>query len=217
MNTTKCEKCGRQIRNNNLARHLTACEPTKRKKIRGVDYDPNWGFRAGIRKAWNVGLTKDDPRVQQYLNSRRPHPPAGCCAWTTEQRRASAKRHKCGGYREGAGRSQKYRVLDSYGNPTVLQSSYELKCCEILNSLEIKWVRPSALKYDGKNYFADFYLPEHDVWLDPKNNYKAKQDAEKIRKVIEQNNIKLYVILKEHLTEEYIASLVRSQHQGPKL
>ena len=61
--------------------------------------------------------------------------------------------------------------------------------------MSINWVRPKALKYDGRNYFADFYLPDYDLWLDPKNNYKALLDAEKIQKVIEQNNVKLFILL----------------------
>ena len=73
--------------------------------------------------------------------------------------------------------------------------------------MSINWVRPKALKYDGRNYFADFYLPDYDLWLDPKNNYKALLDAEKIRKVIEQNNVKLFILLEHQLTTEFIKGL----------
>ena len=82
-----------------------------------------------------------------------------------------------------------------------------LRTCQVLNELAINWIRPKALKYDNRNYFADFYLPDYNIWLDPKNSYKAKQDEEKIRKVIEQNNVKLYILLEEHLTEEFIQHL----------
>lgn len=82
-----------------------------------------------------------------------------------------------------------------------------MKCSELLNELQIAWIRPSALKYDNKNYFADFYLPEFDLYLDPKNNYKAKLDQTKIDKVKEQNNVKVFILLEEQLTVEYIKSL----------
>ena len=117
---------------------------------------------------------------------------------------------KIGGYRPNAGRSKKFRVKDSYDNEVVLQSTFELRCSEILNSLGIKWIRPKAIKYDGRNYFADFYLPEQNIWLDPKNNYKAKQDQEKIDRVIQQNNVKLFVLLEHQLTEEYIGRLAET-------
>lgn len=114
---------------------------------------------------------------------------------------------KHGGYRPNAGRSKKFKVLDTYGNVVTLQSSYELNVFEILCELGIEWIRPRALKYDNKNYFADFYLPVYDIWLDPKNEFKAKQDVEKIEKVIKQNDIKLYVLLKHHITKSFISSL----------
>ena len=42
-----------------------------------------------------------------------------------------------------------------------------------------------------------------------KNSYKAKQDEEKIAKIIEQNKIKLYILLEEQLTKDYIARLAQ--------
>ena len=131
----------------------------------------------------------------------------GCFAWTTEERSIAAKKQGFGGYRENAGHSKKFKVIDSFGKEVTLQSTYELTCSQILNTLGIKWIRPKSLKYDERHYFADFYLPDFDVWLDPKNDHKAKGDEEKIRKVIEQNKIKLFVLLKHHLTEEYIKQL----------
>jgi len=35
----------------------------------------------------------------------------------------------------------------------------------------------------------------------------APIDTDKINKVIQQNNVKLYVLLEEHLTKDFIASL----------
>lgn len=55
-------------------------------------------------------------------------------------------------------------------------SSYEVKVAQSLDHYGIRWVKPSRLKYidsAGKehHYTADFYLPEFDVYLDPKNDY----------------------------------------------
>lgn len=121
----------------------------------------------------------------------------------------SAKRQGFGGYRENAGKSKKFKVVDSFGKETTLQSSYELKCSEILDKLKIKWNRPKAMKYSGRNYFADFYLPDYDIFLDPKNSYKAKLDANKIAAVIAENNVRLYVLLEAQITEEYLTSICR--------
>lgn len=147
--------------------------------------NPNYRNIQLGRTAWNTGIrTKPDLRNKEYIGKR-------------------------GGYRANAGKSKKFKVLDSFGKETLLQSSFELKCSEILNELSIRWIRPKAIKYDNKNYFADFYLADYDVWLDPKNNYKAKLDKEKIQKVIEQNNIKLYILLEEQINKDYITSLIQ--------
>ena len=118
-----------------------------------------------------------------------------------------AKKRGLGGYVSNAGISKKYRVVDSFGKETVLQSSYELECSLILNEMGIRWIRPKSLKYDNKNYFADFYLPDFNIYLDPKNDYKAKLDKEKISKVIEQNNVRVFILLKEQITKEYINNI----------
>lgn len=134
--------------------------------------------------AWNKGVrSKPDHKNPEYVG-----------------------RH--GGFRAKSGRSKKFDAIDSYGNPVLLQSSYELECSIILNKLNIEWCRPKSLKYDGRNYFADFYLPKYDIYLDPKNPYKAKLDEAKIKKVIEQNNVKVFVLLKDNISEEYISSLI---------
>lgn len=138
----------------------------------------------------------------------RSLPLKGCFAknwYSSEKGKSSCA--KGGGYRENAGHSKKFKVTDSFCNVVTLQSTYELKCSEILNDLSIRWIRPKALKYDGKNYFADFYLVDYDLYLDPKNNYKAKCDEEKINKVVEQNKVKVIILLYNDLTHDFIAGL----------
>ena len=177
--------------------------------------NPNRNYKNGMtgKQSWNKGLTKDtDDRIKnasiklsETLKNLEGH--GFCSKEYFESPNHKLNSSKGGGYRENAGRSKKFKVIDSYGKETTLQSSYELKCSEILNELDIKWLRPKALKYDNRNYFADFYLPDFDIWLDPKNDYKASLDAEKIKSVIEQNNVKLFVVLQHQLTPEFIKSL----------
>jgi hypothetical protein len=116
---------------------------------------------------------------------------------------------KRGGYREKSGRSKKYYYVDSFGKLTCLQSSYEKECAVILNDLKVQWLRPKALKYDNKRYYADFYLPEFNLYLDPKNDYLAIHDQEKIQKVIIQNNVKVVILTKKQLTKDFILNLLK--------
>ena len=172
-----CKYCSKVCKNANSHRNHERQCPKNLNRV----------YKNGMtgKTAWNKGLTIDtDERVaKNAVAIKAKANDIGRCkdpekeAMRRQKLSIAAKRSGFGGYRANAGRSKKFKVLDSYGKETVLQSTYELKCSEILNELGIKWVRPKALKYDNKKYFADFYLPAIDVYLDPKNNYKAKNDS----------------------------------------
>ena len=193
-----CKFCNKECKNkNSLANHQRLCPK---------NIDRNYVSHTSSKNgyvAWNKGLTKEtSPSLVKTSETKKR---LGQGGWSKE---ASSNGGKLGGgYRENAGRSKKFKVEDSFGKETTLQSTYELRCSEILNELSIKWIRPKALKYDNKNYFADFYLPDFDLYLDPKNAYKAKLDKDKIDKVKTQNSVKVYILLEEHLTQDYIKSL----------
>jgi hypothetical protein len=89
-----------------------------------------------------------------------------------------------------------------------LESSYEYKIATELDSNNINWTRPSYLRYGTKKYFADFYLVEYDVYLDPKNDYLISIDTEKISKVMEENNVIVHILNKHQLSWEYIQTLL---------
>lgn len=171
---------------------------------------------------WNKGLSKfSDGRILKVSMTMKEiaknTPNFGrCFSSEKELERIAklsdfAKKSGLGGYQPNAGRSKKCKVVDSYGTEVTLQSSYELICSQVLDLMGVKWVRPGALKYEGRNYFPDFYLPEFDVYLDPKNDFKAKQDAEKIASVIRENNVKVYVLLKTQLNEQSLRSILDMQ------
>jgi len=202
-----CVYCSKICKNDNSHRNHERQCPKNLNRI----------YKNGMtgKTAWNKGLTvaTDERVAKNAIAIKANAKEIGRCkdpekeAVRRQKLSMAAKRSGFGGYRENAGRSKKFRVVDSFGKETVLQSTYELKCSEILNDLGIKWVRPKALKYDNKNYFADFYLPSVNIYLDPKNSYKSKLDTEKINKVIEQNNVKVVILLEEQLTLEYIKGL----------
>lgn len=193
-----CKFCNKECKNkNSLTNHQRLCPKNPDRNYVSHTLSKN-GY-----VAWNKGLTKEtnDSLAKTSATMKR----LGYGGWP---KTASSNGGKAGGgYRENAGRSKKFKVPDSFGKEVCLQSTFELKCSQLLNELKIQWIRPSALKYDGKNYFPDFYLPDFDLYLDPKNSYKAKLDTIKIEKVRQQNNVKVFILLEEHLTIDYIKSL----------
>ena len=74
----------------------------------------------------------------------------------------------------------------------MLDSSWELALAKRLDELEIKWVRPEPIRWIdndgiGHNYFGDFYLVEHDLYLDPKNPQAIKVQKEKLDCLLTQH------------------------------
>jgi hypothetical protein len=72
------------------------------------------------------------------------------------------------------------------GQTVLLDSSWEEALAKRLDDLGIDWIRPPAIEWVdscGKthNYFADFYLTHHDLYLDPKNPEVFRKSEEKIK------------------------------------
>ncbi len=71
------------------------------------------------------------------------------------------------------------------GSIVKLDSSWEEKLAMRLDDLNVEWDRPDPIKWVDKmgrsrNYFPDFYLPEHKIYLDPKNPAAYLQQKEKV-------------------------------------
>jgi len=192
--TSICPKCGNAVSLFAFNRHLKWHDKPKviKPKVERV--------------AWNKGKT-----ALSDVRCFRPKTGPGTGTAHTQETKSFlskiAKDRGVGGYQPLAGRSKKFKVNDSYGNEVTLQSTYELRCSSLLNELNIKWIRPKSLKYNNKRYFADFYLTEYDLYLDPKNDYKAILDTEKIQLAAKQNSVKIIILLDKDINVEYIKSL----------
>jgi hypothetical protein len=79
-------------------------------------------------------------------------------------------------------------------NGILLESSWELTVAILLDDLHIKWERPSPMRWIDSNgkqhlYYPDFFLPDHAIYLDPKNPYCMDQQAEKMQIISSMINI----------------------------
>lgn len=77
------------------------------------------------------------------------------------------------------------------GTVVQLDSSWEESLAKRLDEINANWIRPTAIKYTdhnnvSRNYFPDFYLPDYDVYLDPKNPYAIKAQIKKIECLTKQ-------------------------------
>lgn len=134
-------------------------------------------YNGRCNRSWNKGLTSEtDDRIQKQskqisqtlkegFNCERIKPPE----WTSEMRRKqsnNAKRRELGGWHS----SKKFVY-----NGVTLSSSYELTVAQDLDKNGIRWEKPSYFiwKLNGveHRYYPALYLPDYDVYLDPKNKY----------------------------------------------
>ena len=72
------------------------------------------------------------------------------------------------------------------GSVVRLDSSWEEALATRLDELDIEWTRPPPVKWLDEdnvyhNYFPDFYLPNYDVYLDPKSPYAIKAQESKLK------------------------------------
>lgn len=87
-----------------------------------------------------------------------------------------------------------------------MDSSWEVQVAEILDEYNVRWIRPKPVKYlhdIERNYFPDFYLPDYDLYLDPKNEYRVLTTLEKLKSI--QKVIRL-----EYGPVDYLKSIIQN-------
>lgn len=95
-----------------------------------------------------------------------------------------------------------------------LESKWELKIAQELDQHNVEWSRPNYLTWEDqmgkeKRYFADFYLPQFDLYLEPKNPYLVKKDQYKLNAVREKHGVQIIVLdAKDKLSWTYIKRLL---------
>lgn len=122
-----------------------------------------------------------------------------------------ARKRELGGSRN----SNRFLYTTVDGHIVRLDSSYEVIVAEELDKNQIVWSRPGKFPWiddEGiiHKYTPDFYLPQYDVYLDPKHKGLIPLHKDKILKVSEQNNIKVYILEENQLTWESIFSIINT-------
>lgn len=204
-----CRFCKKECKNDNsLRNHERLCP-------KNPDRDISYITNRLNRTPWHKGLSKDiDERLKSRGEKLHNRYESGELIGSFKGRKHSQETiDKLSDiaiqnqYEQHFGSHKSYQY-----NETVFISSYEIKLAKSLDENNIKWVKPERLPYIAKdntkhNYTPDFYLPEYDVYLDPKNDYLIENinptlgynDVEKIHWVMEQNNVKIIVLNKNEL------------------
>jgi hypothetical protein len=81
-----------------------------------------------------------------------------------------------------------------------MDSRWEVEIAKWMDEKGIKWDRSRKRHMfqwvdndgDTRKYFPDFYLPDLDIYLDPKNDYYLDRDMPKLKQVIDTYGITLF-------------------------
>lgn len=158
-------------------------------------------FKAGPKKG--IKKTKLITRIKQCVICNRYHPKKGstCSNDCLSSLISLNNRGKTGGNTD----CNKPGV-DSFGKKFYYDSNWEIAMARSLDAAGIKWARPNKfILSDGRAYTPDFYIPEYDVYVDPKAkrpNY-YRQSVLKIEMFEQEYKTRCLVITKPDLLEWY--------------
>jgi hypothetical protein len=243
-----CEKCEHFVSSNSLSRHRKSCDGKSGPKkppppAFTSDEDGNaicpvcdkrvkpLGLKSHIRAihennplnkrgSWNRGKTKGtdsriaaaSEKISKANKGRKGH------QLSVEQKQKLSVEAK----KRGFGGVTKSRWITYNG--VRLASSYEVELAKSLDEANIKWTTCKRFKYvdpfgKERTYTPDFYLPDFDVYLDPKNDFLINcinpalgfTDVEKINLVCNQNSIKVLILSKSQLTWNAISQYLQAK------
>jgi hypothetical protein len=214
-----CKFCGKFCKNrNSLVQHELRCKNNpERLNVITPGFNSDRIYKTG-KAPWNKGLTKElDLRLEQQAVSLSKSTKGKPGIKHTEATKAKlsniAKARGLGGFN--------MRNKGFMYNGVKLDSSYEVAVAESLDYNSVKWRRCARFQYTTPNgeqhyYTPDFYLPEYDIYLDPKNNFLINntnpalgyKDSEKITWVMRQNNIRILILDSSQLDWESIKNLI---------
>lgn len=214
-----CMYCGKLCKNkNSKVQHEIRCKLNENHII----CKPTYGYKGKV--GWSKGLTK-------YTDDRLSNVSAGVNKYyethngtfkgkhhTVETKKRMSENAMVNNFQSHWGSRKSYE----YKGITFI-SYYEVQVAEDLDKNEILWEKPKYGIFNytdsfGKihTYTPDFYLPDYDVYLDPKNDFLINNinptlgysDMEKINWVIQQNNVRIIILNKNQLSWEQIKSLL---------
>jgi hypothetical protein len=200
-----CVHCGKVCKNkNSVNNHERLCKSNPNRQNHPKGMSGKTSSRKGKTAATDPSIAKAVSTLKNRIKSgeivpkKIPH---------TEETKNLLSIKAC----ERLQKNSKYSKNTRYGD-SILESSYEVRTAKILDNLNIKWVkvRTGYIWNDNgkiRRYVPDFYLPDYDVFLDPKNDYLIKIDKIKIESAMELNSIRVIVLSNTQITETYIDNL----------
>jgi len=223
MKLSYCKHCKTEttdLSNANKANHSRWCDENPKRKEYTDKLKETRNIRIGMNiPAWNKGLSKEtDIRLKDRgIKLKAKYDSGELVPGNKGQKKTDAQKEVD---RQAALKSNHQRVCKSTvdyicidGSTVKLDSSWEVTLAKMFDEEGIIWERPKPLKWtsdDGKihNYFADFYIPDWNVYLDPKNDWVIANQADKLKCLSEQYN-NIFILKKSDLNLKRIIEIIK--------
>ena len=190
-------------------------------KLKGHNYQTQESLRKMMQKKGQIpGFDKHNTicKVCQKDTGTKHRKTCSDECYRLSAKLTSQLNQNCGGQKH----THRSKIINIRNEMFVAESSYEVKLASILNELMIYWTRPKFFWYnDVKNnkrrYYPDFYLPDYNFYIDPKNDYLIRTDIDKINRVSNQNDILILVLGEKYLNVDSIKDMVGDRGSAPLL
>lgn len=178
------------------------------------NHHPKYGLHGKGQVIWNKGFTKETSiiianaviKASKSLKGKRHFQ-----SKATREKLSEIRSKYLDNCAAGFQNVKWYKIKNLNGIEYIVRGTWELNVANKLNNENIIWIRNYRLKYikDGiqKTYNPDFYLPATNEFIEVKGYYSNK-DKEKMKLVLEQNNIKIYFIDQYHY-QNYIDGKIK--------
>ena len=143
------------------------------------------------------------------------------CAASVAGRAKKKDTSKMGGLRDGGGKSTVYEYV-SIHNESMKLNVDEIRVAKILDKLKLNWKRNwegfeyVTLTGGSRKYYPDFYLPEHDIYIEYKG-WVTKAIIHKMESAVLKNNFKLLIIYSDDKRYRDLGLNITELEINPKL
>ncbi len=156
------------------------------------------GIYRGNGGCWNKGLKKKDhPAIAKFaktLSEQKIGNPGHKHSEETKRILSMKRTHFLETH---PGNNIDWYIVNNGEKDIKVQGKWEKEVAEWLNRSLIKWDR-HRVKYDNhRTYTPDFWLPEHNCYIEVKG-WMKKRDIDKMKKVIKETGIKIKILSKQH-------------------
>jgi hypothetical protein len=175
---TNCKHCKREFDKKDIANHSRWCDLNPKRNQYNEDLSKARAAKKNFNNQYTYGavLSNETKEKLRLASTGKKH--------TKETKQLLKEKALTSTHRR-----LRKGVVEYKG--VLLDSSWELKLANRLDELNIKWFRPDPIPWIDEegvthNYFPDFYLPEYDKYLDPKNKHAIKVQGNKLKILLAQ-------------------------------